>query len=119
MLQGLVDYALSSAGGRVIAHSRLVGPLPAWYKSWRLLASAFHGPHPVLPAANQVLRCHCASSLGVSPTLPGSVIALMKELTPAQGPAPDNHYLSCKGHLDADFAMLLATTWGAICCLFL
>ncbi len=50
-----MDYALSSAGGRVVAHSRLVGPLPAWYKVWRLLASAFHGPHPVLPAANQVL----------------------------------------------------------------
>ncbi len=55
MLQGLVDYALGSAGGRVIAHSRLVGPLPAWYKAWRLLASAFHGPHPVLPAASKVL----------------------------------------------------------------
>ena len=56
--QGMVDYALASAGGRVIAHSKVVGPLPAWYKAWRLLASAFHGPHPVLPTADQVQhRC--------------------------------------------------------------
>ena len=56
--QGMVDYALASAGGQVIAHSKVVGPLPAWYKAWRLLASAFNGPHPVLPTVSQVQhRC--------------------------------------------------------------
>lgn len=53
-LQGLADYALASAGGRVVGHSRLAGPLPLWYRAWRVLAAALAGPPPVLPDLDKV-----------------------------------------------------------------
>ena len=53
--QGLADYALASAGGRVVGHSRLAGPLPLWYRSWRVLAAALAGPPPMLPHLDKVL----------------------------------------------------------------
>ena len=53
-VQGLADYALASAGGRVVGHSRLAGPLPLWYRVWRVLAAALAGPPPVLPDLDKV-----------------------------------------------------------------
>lgn len=59
--QGLTDYALASAGGRVVGHSKLAGPLPVWYRAWRVLAPAFAGPHPLLPHLDKVRCCRTAS----------------------------------------------------------
>ena len=56
-VQGFPDYALASAGGHIVGHSKLAGPLPLWYRAWRVLAPTFGGPHPLLPHLDKVL-CH-------------------------------------------------------------
>ena len=59
--QGLVDYALHSAGGKVLQHSQLA-PYDKSWPSWRRLSSALPGAapavHPDADKVNSSGHCH-------------------------------------------------------------
>ena len=77
--QGMADYALHSAGGRVISHSRLYSKarVPWWFKLRQALAQLLPAvfPQPLHPQASQ-------ASASCVPTGGCRLLVMMKAKTP-------------------------------------